>query len=84
MTAIVCSFTSLDDLKPKDRRDTAAVLRVLGKAGRFSVFEATAHRSLALTLDRVFEEKLVRRTGGEFPWTEVELTDEGKALLETP
>lgn len=79
--AILCQFSTLDDLRPKDRKDVVTVLRVMAKTGRFSVFEATAYSSLAKTIDRIFSEGLVKRTGGEFPWTEVELTDAGRATL---
>lgn len=80
-SVILCKFSTLDDLRPRDRKDTLKVLRVVGKAGRFSVFEATEYRTLAETIESLFQKKLIQRTGGEFPWIEVELTETGFETL---
>lgn len=95
---IICSFSSgLDDMKRKDQKDVVKVLRVLAKCGRYSVFEATDNQTIATMMDRITRKKctlvgkdgvereygrLLRRTGGEYPWTEIELTEGGKRLLE--
>ena len=81
--AHLCTFTALDDLKPSQRKDTRAVLAAIAKAGRFSVFEATQYRSLAMTLDRIFREGLATTDTESigYPWTKVALTDAGRALL---
>lgn len=79
---IVDNFSSgLDDLPRKQQGDAGAVLRVLDKCKRFSVFEATANERIARTMDYVFKAELVRSTGGGFPWTNVELTDKGREVL---
>ena len=81
---IVDNFTSgLDDLTRKQQGDEGAVLQVLEQHKRFSVFEATATDRIARTMDYVFKAGLVRGTGGAFPWTNVELTDKGRATLDT-
>lgn len=95
-TAILCSFTSgLDDLTRKQQCDPVAVLRVLQATGRFSVFEATANQTIARMMTRLMHKqcivvrdgvrteygKLLKKTGGEFPWTTVELTAGGLKLL---
>lgn len=83
MTAIVCSFSALDDMKARDRRSTAAVLRALARAKRFSVFEATEHADLARTLDRIVKQKLVTTDPQKhgFPWVAVTLTSAGRRSM---
>lgn len=76
----ICSFSSLDDLRKKDRDDADKVLAVLARAGRFSTFEADG--TLGSTIQGLLNRKLIRTTGGEYPWTTVELTDAGKKQLE--
>jgi hypothetical protein len=78
----VCSFSALDDLPARSRTDARAVLAMLTRARRFSVFEATEHASLALTLDLLFRGGFVKRSGGEYPWTNVEVTEIGQALID--
>lgn len=96
--AIVCSFSSgLDDMKRKDQRDVVKVLRILAQCGRFSVFEATDNQAIANMIDKILHKGctrvqpdgtrkeyglLLKTTGGAFPWTEIELTEGGKRLLE--
>lgn len=95
---IVCSFSSgLDDMKRKDQKDVIKVLRILAECGRYSVFEATANMDIARMMTRLHHKGctrvlsdgtkrpyglLIKTTGGEYPWTEVELTEGGKRLLE--
>ncbi|MBC7620609.1 MAG: hypothetical protein H7293_16765 [Candidatus Saccharibacteria bacterium] len=97
-TVIVCSFSSgIEDMKRKDQRDVVKVLRVLAAAGRYSVFEATANQTIASMMDKICHKgctlvaangikrnygPLIVRTGGAYPWTEIELTAGGKRLLE--
>lgn len=86
------SFTEgLDELPRRQQSDPAAVLRHLARVKRFSIFEATATPSLAKTMDHLFGRSKpgekwpgppkLRDVGGAYPWTYVELTDEGKAFL---
>lgn len=97
-TVFICSFTSgLDDMKRKDQKDVIKVLRVLDKCKRYSVFEATSNQTLAYMMTRLHHKEctmvqpdgtrreyglLIKRTGGEYPWTNIELTEGGKRLLE--
>jgi hypothetical protein len=77
----ICRFTSLDEVLPKSAYgNRVKVLQALARVGRFSVFEVTDSPTLARTMDRLGRDKLYRRTGGVFPWTEIELTATGRAL----
>jgi hypothetical protein len=85
----------LDDLTRKQQADHIAVLRVLARTKRFSCFEASENQVIAKTMDRLLWKEcttvngvekikhgvLLKRTGGEYPWTTVELTDAGKRLI---
>lgn len=79
----LCSFSSgLDDMPRKKQRDTVAVLRVLKKCGRFSVFEATANQVIANMMDRLCHGPyIVTDHSCGYPWTKVTLTAAGEALL---
>lgn len=81
---IVISYfgAGLDDMPRKQQADPAAVLRVLQEAKRFSVFEATANQVIAKTIDRLSKNEHFIVTGGAYPWTTIELTDSGRALIE--
>lgn len=95
--AIICSFSGgLDSLPRKSQRDIVAVLRVLQRAGRFSVFEATANDTLATMMTRLCNQGYstvrngVRTDYGRlietdntcgYPWTKVTLTEAGLRLL---
>ena len=96
MTAIICSFLSgIDDMPRKHQADAVAVLRVLQACGRYSVFEAMANNTIARTMSRLHHKgfsvvrdgkrtdygKLIEKTGGEYPWTNVRLTEGGERLL---
>ena len=89
--------SGLDEMKRKDQGDAVKVLQVLERTKRFSVFEATANNTLARTISNIMSRgysviiresgerrdygKLVERTGGAYPWVNIELTDGGKRLL---
>lgn len=81
-TAIVCSFSSLDDLPRTMHGNRRAVLRALHQVRRISIFEITSAPKLARTMDYLGKHKLYRTVGGEYPWIEVEVTPEGHAFLE--
>jgi hypothetical protein len=78
----VDSFTvGLDEMKCKEQADKVAVLRVLHKTGRFSVFEATANSVIAKTIDELCKGPyLTVDTSMGYPWTKVTLTEAGKKL----
>jgi hypothetical protein len=80
---IVCSFaTGIDDMPRKDQRDPIKVLRVLDQGKRYSVFEATDNQTIAKTMDYLIHKSgYVKTIGGEFPWTQIEITDAGRAAL---
>jgi DNA-binding MarR family transcriptional regulator len=72
-----CFSVGLEDMKGKEQGYPRVILRVSAKTKRFSVFGAIDSRTIANTVKRGY----VTRTGGEFPSTNVELTDDGRALL---
>jgi len=87
----------LDDLTRKQQSDHIEVLRVLARTGRFSCFEASENMVIARTMTRLLHKGcttvdangkktahglLLKRTGGEYPWTTCELTEAGKRLIE--
>jgi hypothetical protein len=91
----VDSFSTLDDLKGADGRNTVKILAALAKAGKFSCFEVD--EVLARPITTVLNCGWVRTTNSVrerdadgfgwherslYPWTMVELTDEGRAVLE--
>lgn len=88
MRVHVCRFSAgLDELPRRKQGDRRAVLEVLVRAGRFSVFEACDNQIIASMMTRLMHGNainppMIRSTGGEFPWTNVELTEAGKAYLE--
>jgi hypothetical protein len=75
-------FSSLDDIKGKDRGNLAIVLAVIMKnGGRFSVFDASDTR-MAGTLTAIAQSGWTRRKRDlGYPWVEVELTDAGRAQM---
>jgi hypothetical protein len=82
-------FTAgLDDLTRKQQASTEAVLRVLKRTGRFSVFEATENQTIANTMTRLCHSALIETDHScGYPWTNVKLTASGEALIagkETP
>jgi hypothetical protein len=98
MTAIhIDRFTSgLDELTRRQQADHIAVLHVLARTGRFSVFEASDNQVIARTMDRLIHKGfttvldgkktdhglLLKLLGGNYPWTACELTEAGKRLIE--
>lgn len=72
MHACIDTFTSLDDLKPKERRDPEAVLAVLRRAGRFSAWDMD-NRALRETVCALQESgRIVTDTVSVgFPWIAV-------------
>lgn len=83
-TMIVDRFSAgLDDLSRKQQKDHVTVLRALSKMTRYSVFEATENDSIARTMDYIIKANLIAHTGGAFPWSNFELTDAGRAVLES-
>lgn len=73
--------SGMDELPKFRQRSTREVLRHLNVAGRFSMFEATDNDVIAATVDRIMRRELVKTSDIGFPWTKVELTSAGKALL---
>ena len=73
----------LDDLNRKQQADMQIVLRVMEKAKRFSSFEASDNDVIARTVTDIFRLGYVKDIGGGYPWTNVELTDAGRAFLDT-
>lgn len=87
--------TELDDLTRKQQADHIEVLRVLARTGRYSIFEATKNKVIAKTMDHLLLRScitivdgvktehglLLTRTGGEYPWVEVALTEAGKQMI---
>ena len=66
------SFTSLDELTRKQQRDEEAVIAVLRKTGRFSVFDATANDDIARTMTRLCANRLTTdHEAMGYPWTVV-------------
>lgn len=91
----VDGFSALDDLKGEDRRSTVKILAALAKAGKFSCFEVdeVLARPITTVLNcgwvkttlRVRERDADGHGWHErdlYPWTLVELTDEGRYVLE--
>lgn len=88
-------FSSLDELKGKDRSDQLKILAVLDRVGRFSCFEIDDRMAGAMTLlcnssgwimcqnDEVVKDDDGHgtRTRSLYPWTYVTLTDSGRAAL---
>ena len=93
----VCSFSAgLDEMPRALQANAVAVLAVLKKAGRFSVFEATANDTIARMMTRLCYKGYstvrdgVRTDYGRlietdnscgYPWTKVKLTPAGERLL---
>lgn len=73
------SFSTLDAIPAKHRRDPLRVLSVLREEGRFSVFDVDAKTGAALN-------EIKRNGWAEFetlgyPWTKAHLTKAGRAAL---
>jgi len=76
------TFTSLDELKPKERKNPLLVLRILARAQRFSVFDMVSSPTLQKTMKHLFNEGLLEEVSdGLYPWCKVKLTDKGQSFL---
>lgn len=93
--AFIDKFSSLDDLKGKDRRDRKKVLAALAAAGKFSCFEIDNAMAATMTwlcnksgwirtihsVIEMDEDGRGTHTRDLYPWTYVELTEAGRAAL---
>jgi hypothetical protein len=93
--AFMDRFSTLDDLRGRNRSDPLKILAVLEKAGRFSCFEVDNRMAGAMTWlcnssgwiecqnDEVVKDKdgYGTSTRSLYPWTLVKLTAAGKAAL---
>ena len=61
----------LDDLSRKQQRDPETVLAVLRLEKCFSVFDATATRTIAKTMDALIDSGRITTVTGQYPWTYV-------------
>lgn len=91
-------FTTLDELKGKDRTMPVKILAVLEETGRFSCFDIDDRMATAITWlcnssgwiecqnDEVVKDLdgYGSRTRSLYPWTIVKLTDAGRKALATP
>ena len=76
----VDSFTTLDDLKPRQEGHDGMVLEALRQARRFSIFDATRTRRLAETIMRLTESgRLETDNSVGYPWIKVVKID-GKVV----
>lgn len=89
-------FSSLDELKGRDRGNQLKILAVLAKVGRFSCFEIDNQMAAAMTAlcnnsgwIQTKHDEVVKDADGHgsstrslYPWTYVTLTDAGRAALE--
>lgn len=80
--AILCRFSSLDDL-PKRERNMAGVLRALDRVKKFSTFEACNYAWLGGLLTRAAKEGLAEFDHEKhgYPWTAVTLTAKGREMI---
>lgn len=73
----------LDDLTRRQQGSDEAVLRVLDRTGRFSIFEATDNDTIARTMTRLQRAKFIETDNScGYPWTKVKLTPAGRARIE--
>lgn len=74
----ICQHTdALDELTVREQRDEGKVLRALHRAGRFSVFEATANQGIADVMTYLHKHGLIEVTPRDYPWSDVKLTERG-------
>lgn len=80
------SFTNgLDELTRRQQRDRQTVLRHLDIAKRFSVFEATANKVIAETMDSLVRDSLIAVDNSPgYPWSNVTLTKAGHDIAYPP
>ena len=72
----------LDELTRRQQADPREVLRCLDRIKRFSIFEATDNQTIAKTMDLLEERKLIVTTPRGYPWSDVELTEAGRRMIE--
>lgn len=78
-TRIDC-FTALDDLKPKERRDPEAVLAVLRRTKRYSVWDMD-NAALRMTVGDLKRAGRIRDTNTMgYPWCAVEILDASESV----
>lgn len=58
-----------------------SVLEILHKKKIFSTFEASANDKIAHIMTSVFSQGLVKDIGGDYPYTNVELTEKGLSMI---
>lgn len=81
-TTRICFFdVGLDEMPMNEQADDIAVGRAIAKAGRFSVFDATANETIANTMDRLTVSGWFVFENAGYPWTKVTPTDAGRAAL---
>lgn len=73
------SFSVLDDIPAKRRRDPVAVLSALDSAGRFSAFDIDAGTGAAISMIQENGWAEFEKTG--YPWTDVSITPAGREVL---
>lgn len=66
-------FTSLDDLKPKEKRDPEAVLAVLRHTKRFSAFDMADRAICGTICDLETAGRIKTDNSPGFPWINVEV-----------
>jgi len=72
----------IDELSARSQRNPVRVLRMLHRAGRFSVFEATANETIANTVQWLFDNGyFTTDNSSRFPWSKVVVTAKGKSLI---
>jgi hypothetical protein len=69
------SFTSLDDLKPKERRDPEAVLAVLRRTRRFSVWDMDNKAICSTVCDLLRSGRIKQTDRLGYPWCAVEIVE---------
>jgi len=79
--AFIDSFSELDNLSQRAKRDPLYLLRALAPKGRFSVFEAAETQPIARAFSALTGRGWMRDVGGQYPWVEFEITDLGRAAL---
>jgi hypothetical protein len=80
----VCNFSSgLDHLTRRKQAQILPVLEILHRAGKFSMFEATANRIVAKTMDLLERDKYIEVDySTPFPWLKVKLTEKALAIVQ--
>ncbi|NFV80054.1 hypothetical protein [Magnetospirillum aberrantis] len=69
-TYVDCFSVGLDELPRKVQRDGGAIIEILRKTKRFSVFEATANETIAKTMDAIGG-RLTTDPNSQYPWIDI-------------